>query len=158
MFCVQFSQLLTDTVALCFNLPLLLNTTMSTTSVCAATTSLPLTLNVYATIYNILYCEHWEINQTIIGVALAIVSSRGYGRNMAIFSTSQIWPQHKFSFLFCLLCTSCTKSSENHNDKSNYSKNKRRPVAEKKSAVFSMFFVPSVLWHCWLGGRKGIHP
>jgi len=22
----------------------------------------------------------------------------------------------------------------------------------------SFYFLPSVLWHCWLGGRKGIRP
>jgi len=26
------------------------------------------------------------------------------------------------------------------------------------SASFISFFMPSVLWHCWLGGRKGIRP
>jgi len=28
----------------------------------------------------------------------------------------------------------------------------------KELVVIICAFVPSVLWHCWLGGRKGIRP
>ena len=36
-----------------------------------------------------------------------------------------------------------------------------RPPGEpgvSKSSPWNVIFFPSVLWHCWLGGRKGIRP
>ena len=34
------------------------------------------------------------------------------------------------------------------------------PVKKLASSIFllSQYIMPSVLWHCWLGGRKGIRP